>query len=154
MKRIIMCLLSFIMCLSVVNFQFASAAENNPSIMPFYEATCPGPGGMHVMTPHQYAYVFSGPDYTNPGPMVMLGYCYRCIYCKLGLATEHEVQMLPNVVGKYGHSGDFGRYNICSYLETVASVNYFYGGIHGTYYGNLSDDPFWAGFSFTYNISA
>lgn len=101
---------------------------------------CPG-GGRHRMKNKGFAYVYAG-SYDNPGELLMNGgQCSQCTQCHLALASD------INPVTDPGRG--LGRYAIwyCNYSLPVGPT-IFYGGLHGSYYGSLMDDPFWSGFEF------
>lgn len=97
---------------------------------------CPG-GAQHIMVAKGIAQVYTGTLY-NPGTLIFSGFAWKCSGCGMMLGTE----------GSPLRSGVIGRYaiNNCSYTDTMAL---FYGGVTGTFYGNIKTDSFWKHFAFT-----
>jgi hypothetical protein len=106
-------------------------------VTPDYIVSCPD-GPKHLMEGRGFARVFEG-TLQNPGNLIFYGFTNQCTNCYLVLASE----------GNPRGSGILGRYRLDSYSYNVSNNGtYFYGGIDGSFTGNLLQDSFWAGFSF------
>ena len=93
-----------------------------------YQITCDG-GGKHRMEARGIGRVFSG-SYSNPGSEVLYGYTKQCAYCNRVLISEYN-PTYDNMIGKY---------RLDYVTDTIGYSTYFYGGLHGSFYGNISQD--------------
>lgn len=69
----------------------------------------------------------------------MTGQAYQCKHCYLALVTEYNLF--------YSYNTYPGKYAFTQFSQQV-STPCFYGGIDGTFTGNMGSDSFWAGFTF------
>ena len=148
-KRVLTLVFSFIL---IFSFSFSVAAEDlhvcvsdiecteensteDAGISPFYVVSCPQ-GGKHTMVGRGVAWIYSG-SFNNPGSLQLTGFASQCTKCHLVLGSE----------GSMYQSRVIGRYALYSAVSPVsnAGVNIF-GGINGSFYGNVSQDSFWSGF--------
>ena len=137
MKKVISFVMAVILVVSCCIFPVsANEAEPLEPIQPHYEVVCPG-GSHHIMVAKGIAQVYSGSLY-NPGSLIFSGFAWKCSGCGLMLGTEGS-PLISGVIGRYA-------INNCSYNDTMAM---FYGGITGSFYGNISSDSYWKNFAFT-----
>lgn len=135
MKKILALVLVAVLILTCAVIPASANESDNSLIQPHYEVVCPG-GAQHIMVAKGIAQVYTGTLY-NPGTLIFSGFAWKCSGCGMMLGTE----------GSPLRSGVIGRYaiNNCSYTDTMAL---FYGGVTGTFYGNIKTDSFWKHFAF------
>lgn len=144
-NKIVTLILSIAMVFSLVSIT-ASANEvevvhdhdtiitNNDFVQPRY-SPCPG-GGKHKMTGRGVAWIYSG-SYQSPGTLQVYGFANQCTQCYLVVGSE----------GNPHNSGVLGKYALRSYNSNVSNNGVaIYGGVDGSYYGNMLEDSFWVGF--------
>lgn len=115
----------------------AKSVYGEEQVTPRYYPSCPE-GGKHRMQGRGVAWVYSG-SYQSPGKLLIYGFANQCANCHEVVASEGNPRL----------SGVLGKYRIESHNEPISSSGVvIYGGITGSFYGKLVEDPYWAGYEF------